>query len=137
MARRVVEHVRAKRTIYNFRQPVEASQSEQAEEAPGTGSSAEDEAARQQEAEALRLQRKEQEEKLEALRREEHQRLERHSEPLRQYLTGLVVPTLTSGLIDLCREQPEDPVGYLAEYLSVYAQVAKTHGKRGLAPGLA
>jgi len=32
-----------------------------------------------------------------------------------------VVPTLTTGLIDVCRETPDDPIAYLAEYLSSYS----------------
>lgn len=28
-----------------------------------------------------------------------------------------VVPILTEGLIEVCKELPEDPVDYLAEYL--------------------
>jgi len=36
-----------------------------------------------------------------------------------------VVPALTGALVDVCREQPEDPVGYLAEYLKIYSEVFK------------
>ena len=28
-----------------------------------------------------------------------------------------VIPTLTEGLIEVCKLKPEDPVDYLAEYL--------------------
>lgn len=38
-------------------------------------------------------------------------RLEKHSEPLRLYLMKFVVPALTGALVELCHEQPEDPVG--------------------------
>jgi len=58
---------------------------------------------------------------LEAIKKEEFLRLEKHSEPLRTYLMQYVVPTLTTGLIDVCRETPEDPVAYLADYLSIYS----------------
>ncbi|CAK0886664.1 unnamed protein product [Prorocentrum cordatum] len=129
MVRQVVGHLQARRAVRNFLRPVEVPRPEPAEEEPVEGPSAADEAARR-EADVLRLRRSEQAQKLEALKREEQKQLEKQSEPLRQYLTNHVVPTLTSGLIDLCREQPEDPVGYLAEYLSVYSQVAKAHGKK-------
>jgi adenylate kinase len=132
MVMQVVGLVQAKRTLCNFLQPIEVPQPAPAEEEPVAGSPAEDEAAKQ-EADVLRLRRKEQEQKLEVLKRQEHKELEKHSEPLRHYLTSLVLPTLTSGMIDLCRERPDDPVGYLAEYLSVYSRVARAHGKRPFA----
>merc|ERR1719343_1123713 len=69
--------------------------------------------------------KREQEEKLEQIKREEISRLEKHSEPLRQYLMSFVVPTITSGLVEVCRELPEDPVGYLAEHLSVSSQLTR------------
>ncbi len=28
-----------------------------------------------------------------------------------------VIPTVTAGLIELCKVRPEDPIDYLAEYL--------------------
>ena len=37
--------------------------------------------------------------------------------PLRNYLMQNVIPTLTEGLIEVCKLKPEDPVDYLAEYL--------------------
>jgi len=64
---------------------------------------------------------KEEAERLETIRREEFTRLEKHSEPLRQYLMTFVVPTLTSGLIEICREMPEDPIDYLSEFLFAFA----------------
>uniref|UniRef100_A0A7S2JJY1 Adenylate kinase n=1 Tax=Zooxanthella nutricula TaxID=1333877 RepID=A0A7S2JJY1_9DINO len=69
--------------------------------------------------------KREQEERLEQIKKDELVRLEKHSEPLRQYLMSFVVPTVTSGLVEVCRAQPDDPVGYLAEYLSVYSQLAR------------
>jgi len=92
------------------------------------GETEEDEAARRKEAEELRK-RKEQEERLEQIKKEELVKLEKHSEPLRQYLMTFVVPQVTSGLIEVCRSQPEDPVGFLAEYLTVYSQLSRKRAK--------
>lgn len=36
-----------------------------------------------------------------------------------------VVPALTGAMVELCHEQPEDLVGYLAEYLSLYSEVSR------------
>lgn len=53
--------------------------------------------------------------------------MEAQSLPLRNYLMKFVMPTVTSGLIELCKVRPEvqsdrfsnfkDPIDYLAEYL--------------------
>ena len=43
--------------------------------------------------------------------------LEVRSIPLRNYLMQNVIPTLTEGLIEVCKLKPEDPVDYLAEWL--------------------
>ena len=32
-----------------------------------------------------------------------------------------VVPTLTAGLTEVCKEQPEDPIEFLAQYLRLGA----------------
>ena len=66
----------------------------------------------------------------ERVRREEHEArraaevgqqeaelLEVRSIPLRNYLMQNVIPTLTEGLIEVCKLKPEDPVDYLAAYL--------------------
>lgn len=39
--------------------------------------------------------------------------LETHSIPLRNYLMRHVMPTLTEGLIEVCKVRPDDPVDYL------------------------
>merc|ERR1719440_2301831 len=49
-----------------------------------------------------REKKQEDKERLEAIKKEEFVRLEKHSENLRQYLMQFVVPTLTTGLIDVC-----------------------------------
>jgi len=55
--------------------------------------------------------------KLEEVRKQEKEILEVQSIPLRNYLMKYVMPTLTSGLIDICKIRPDDPIDYLAEYL--------------------
>mmetsp|Transcript_39288 Transcript_39288/g.59982 ORF Transcript_39288/g.59982 Transcript_39288/m.59982 type:complete len:207 (-) Transcript_39288:12-632(-) len=55
--------------------------------------------------------------KLEKLREQERDLLDQRSQPIRQYLMDNVVPHLTEGLIDLCKNIPEDPVDYLANFL--------------------
>jgi len=47
--------------------------------------------------------------------------LESEAMPLRQYLMVNVVPTLSQGLSEVCKEQPEDPIEYLAQYLFAHA----------------
>lgn len=53
---------------------------------------------------------------------QEKQLLEQYSLPLRQYMATYVTPTLTEGLLEVCKVMPEDPVDYLAEYLFAHAQ---------------
>jgi len=48
--------------------------------------------------------------------------LENEALPLKQYLMSYVVPTLSEGLSQVCREQPEDPIEFLAQYLFAHAQ---------------
>lgn len=68
--------------------------------------------------EQLRLMRAEKEAaKLEELREQERDLLDTRSQPIRQYLMDNVVPYLTEGLIDLCKDIPDDPVDYLATFL--------------------
>jgi len=58
---------------------------------------------------------------------QEHELLEVRSMPLRNYLMQNVIPTLTEGLIEMCKLQPEDPVDYLAEYLFKSTPVEDDH----------
>jgi len=60
-------------------------------------------------------------ERLRGIAESDAQLLESHSHPLRQYLMMNAVPTLTEGLIEICKVMPEDPVDYLAEYLFAHA----------------
>ncbi|KAJ3102300.1 Adenylate kinase 7 [Phlyctochytrium planicorne] len=55
--------------------------------------------------------------RMEDIRKQEQDVLEAQSVPLRNYLMKYVMPTLTSGLIEVCKARPEDPIDYLAEYL--------------------
>ncbi|XP_062378843.1 adenylate kinase 7 isoform X2 [Sardina pilchardus] len=54
---------------------------------------------------------------LEEVKRQENELLDAQSVPLRGYLAQHVMPTLTHGLIECCRNRPADPVDFLAEYL--------------------
>jgi adenylate kinase len=55
--------------------------------------------------------------KMEKLREQERDLLDQRSQPIRQYLMDNVVPHLTEGLIDLCKNIPDDPTDYLANFL--------------------
>lgn len=48
--------------------------------------------------------------------------LESEALPLKQYLELHVVPTLANGISEVCKEMPEDPIEYLAQYLFAHAQ---------------
>lgn len=54
---------------------------------------------------------------LEEVGRQEQEALEAQSIPLRNYLMKYIMPTLTSGLIEVCKAKPVDPIDYLAEFL--------------------
>ena len=54
---------------------------------------------------------------MEHLREQERDLLDQRSQPIRQYLMDNVVPHLTEGLIDLCKNIPDDPTDYLANFL--------------------
>ena len=70
-------------------------------------------------AEAAERQRREDHESRRAaeVQQQEQELLEVRSIPLRNYLMQNVIPTLTEGLIEVCKLKPEDPVDYLADYL--------------------
>jgi len=89
----------------------EAAKKKEAEEA---AAAAERDAAEVQERQA----REEAEShRLAELQQKERELLEVRSIPLRNYLMQNVIPTLTEGLIEVCKLKPEDPVDYLAEWL--------------------
>ena len=50
---------------------------------------------------------------------EEKEMLEAKTLPLRNYLMRHVMPTVTQGLIEVCKTKPEDPVDYLVGYVSL------------------
>jgi adenylate kinase len=54
---------------------------------------------------------------LSAVARAETALLEARTAPLRSYLVQHVIPHITSGLVEVCKAAPADPVDYLAEYL--------------------
>merc|ERR1712187_158658 len=58
---------------------------------------------------------------------EERRKLE--ALPLREYLMRYMVPSLTEGLIEVCKVLPEDPVDYLAAYLEDHATTASHVGR--------
>jgi len=127
----IVAHFESTCPVYNFRVPASKRPGSEVEATEPVEKP--DEGALAKEAEGKRK-KKEEEDKLEAIKKEEFIRLEKHSEPLRQYLMQFVVPTLTTGLIDVCRETPEDPIAYLAEYLSTYStQLVAARRKKRLA----
>ena len=54
---------------------------------------------------------------MEQIRESERDLLDKRSQPIRQYLMDKVVPHLTEGLINLCKEVPDDPTDFLANFL--------------------
>jgi adenylate kinase len=55
--------------------------------------------------------------RFEQIKEQERDLLDSKSQPIRAYLVDNVVPILTEGLIEVCKNQPGDPVDFLAEYL--------------------
>lgn len=55
--------------------------------------------------------------KMEQIRENERDLLDKRSQPIRQYLMDKVVPHLTEGLINLCKDVPDDPTDFLANFL--------------------
>lgn len=131
-----------RRPVFNFKPSPAAITAEiamkpQSEQVTGVDENAAAEAAAAaaaaKEAEKRAEKARQEQQRVEQVKKEELARLEKHSEPLRLYLMKFVVPALTGALVDVCREQPDDPAGYLAEYLQVYSEVAKQREReRGL-----
>ena len=67
----------------------------------------------EKEGEERKLQEEKSRLKQEALKEQEKVLLDERSKPLRTYLMGNVVPFLTQGLLEICKERPEDPVDFL------------------------
>ncbi|CCI42146.1 unnamed protein product [Albugo candida] len=55
--------------------------------------------------------------RFEILEREEKELLEARAKPLREYLMDNVLPALTEGVLEIVKNQPADPIDYLAEFL--------------------
>jgi adenylate kinase len=55
--------------------------------------------------------------RFEQIKEQERDLLDSKSQPIRAYLVDNVVPILTEGLVAVCKNQPEDPVDFLAEFL--------------------
>jgi len=70
-----------------------------------------------EEAEARRIREAKEAARLEEIRQQERDLLDQRSQPIRQYLMDNVVPHLTEGLIQLCKEVPEDSTEFLANFL--------------------
>lgn len=55
--------------------------------------------------------------RLEIIQKEEADLLEARSAPLRTYLMKNIIPSLTEGMLEVVKMQPEDPVDFLADFL--------------------
>jgi len=55
--------------------------------------------------------------KVKEIKQQEQEALDEAALPLRTFLMRHVMPTLTEGLLEVCKVKPDDPVDYLAEYL--------------------
>eukprot|EP00056_Hartaetosiga_gracilis_P021065 m.22581 g.22581 ORF g.22581 m.22581 type:complete len:688 (-) comp8864_c0_seq1:104-2167(-) len=55
--------------------------------------------------------------RLSEIKAQEQEALDQAALPLRTFLMNHIMPTLTKGLMEVCKVKPEDPVDYLAEYL--------------------
>ena len=55
--------------------------------------------------------------KIDELKDRERKMLENKSQVLRAYLLQKVIPLLSQGILEVCKNFPDDPVEYLANYL--------------------
>ena len=77
----------------------------------------EDAGKREKEAKDLAVKQSDWSKKLIEVKHQEQETLEAASLPLRTYLMKHIMPTLTAGLLEVCKARPDDPVDCLAEYL--------------------
>ena len=77
----------------------------------------EDAGKREKEAKDLAVKQSDWSKKLIEVKHQEQETLEAASLPLRTYLMKHIMPTLTAGLLEVCKARPDDPVDFLAEYL--------------------
>eukprot|EP00929_Paragymnodinium_shiwhaense_P123166 TRINITY_DN9667_c0_g1_i1.p1 TRINITY_DN9667_c0_g1~~TRINITY_DN9667_c0_g1_i1.p1 ORF type:complete len:750 (+),score=273.97 TRINITY_DN9667_c0_g1_i1:181-2430(+) len=90
----------------------------QAERATTQKKEAEEEAARRAEDKSAELEEAQsQKRRLQLIAAHEQEQKSLEAQPLREYLMRYMVPSLTEGLIEVCKVLPEDPVDYLATYL--------------------
>eukprot|EP01022_Parablepharisma_sp_SALTPOND_P003653 TRINITY_DN1149_c0_g1_i1.p1 TRINITY_DN1149_c0_g1~~TRINITY_DN1149_c0_g1_i1.p1 ORF type:complete len:1845 (+),score=209.38 TRINITY_DN1149_c0_g1_i1:7722-13256(+) len=47
----------------------------------------------------------------------EKELLESRSQPMRKYLMDKVIPSLAEGILKICKDQPEEPIEFLADFL--------------------
>jgi adenylate kinase len=66
---------------------------------------------------AEQVKKQAEQEKLAELTIREKEQLERQSRHLREFLDREILPVVAAGVLDICKEMPEDPIEYLAEYL--------------------
>mmetsp|Transcript_4111 Transcript_4111/g.10586 ORF Transcript_4111/g.10586 Transcript_4111/m.10586 type:complete len:133 (+) Transcript_4111:1109-1507(+) len=121
-------YMEAKGQFFNYLRSEEERVREREEEVARQQRSADEQAeqARQaQEAAEAALRQKaagEEAQRRQAIADSEASLLEAEAMPLRQYLMMQVVPTLSEGLSEVCKEQPDDPIEFLAQYLFAHAQ---------------
>merc|ERR1712110_1342153 len=68
--------------------------------------------------------------RLEIIAKHEEEQKQLQGMPLRVYLMEHMVPSLTEGLIELCKVLPEDPVDYLANYLEDHAAAGSSENTK-------
>jgi len=85
-------------------------------------------------AEAQRGEAERQAERIRLVARHEEERRQLRELPLREYLMRYMVPTLTEGLIEVCKVVPDDPVDYLATYLEGHAADAGAASQEAAPP---
>ena len=61
------------------------------------------------------------------MKHEEDELLETQSIPLRNYIMRHILPTLTEGLVEVCKVRPDDPVDYLVSIRGGACYVLTTH----------
>ena len=59
---------------------------------------------------------------LDEVKQQEQEILNQKSQALKQYITDNLLPALTSGLIQICDDKPDDPLEKLADYLIKLSQ---------------
>ena len=61
---------------------------------------------------------------------QEQEILNRKSQALKQYITDNILPVLTSGLIEICNEKPDDPLDYLVRPLNHFQAPKKSQNRQ-------